>query len=806
MKQSFEYLQYLLNSGKLSRREFMKKTAALGLIAVSSQYALSGTSYAASKKGGRLKVALAEGSTTDTLDPQNYVDTFMMSVGFATHNTLTEIDSEGELVGDIAESWEATPDAKVWRFKLRKGIEFSNGKTLTVKDVITSINHHRGKDTKSGAKTNVNPIKNMMADGDDTLVFELKAGNADFPYLLVDYHLIIMPEVNGKADWKNYIGTGGYILKSFEPGLRCLLVRNPNYWKADRAHFDEVEIISVTDSSARQNALITGEVDVISRCDLRTVKLLERKPGINVEETTGFQHFTAPMLTTNSPFENNNIRRALKYAIDREQLLKVVLNGHGTLGNDHPIAPSIPFHADLKQRQYDPDKAKFYLKKAGLSRLSLDLSTADSAYSGAVDTAVLMKESAAKANVDINVVQEANDGYWSNIWMKKPWSIAYWGGRPTCDWMFSTAYAEGASWNDTFWSHERFNMLLIEGRSELDIGKRAEIYREMQQIVRDEGGVVVWAFANLESTLTTQPIAPLEYSTEKLTIINIEPEAYQAVVKWKDKSYDLVHLANNHILDCGEDGIQTTLNYLKSDNIGQIGINETAENQQRASITEVNGMRIGWVAHTYDLDSMPMPKNKPYLVNMTPFHMVAEPDTTLIEKQIQTCHAEGCDFVIVSLHWGLEFELYPHPDQLKWAHQFAEIGADLIIGHHPHVIQHMEIYRPKCDPRKSVPILYSLGNLTPIQSHPATVSSLVARLKLAKGKLDGETCIVPTQLDLTPVVTLQLNSSANSPLGIYELSSLLTTKRANCSDGLNKYVKEVADYVDLTIGSDWRNQ
>lgn len=72
--------------------------------------------------------------------------------------------------------------------------------------------------------------------------------------------------------------------------------------------------------------------------------------------------------------------------------------------------------------------------------------------------------------------------------MKKPWSICYWGGRPTCDWMFSQAYAKGANWNDTFWSHERFNKLLVQGRGELDPVKRAEIYREMQKIVRDEGG------------------------------------------------------------------------------------------------------------------------------------------------------------------------------------------------------------------------------------------------------------------------------------------------------------------------------
>ncbi len=496
MQDPLSYLQGLLNAGKISRRDFFKGATALGLTVAASQLLLAGGAQAAPKKGGRLRVGLAEGDTTSSLDPATYPAIFMMSLGFATHNTLTEINPDGELVGDLAESWEASADAATWRFKLRKGIEFSNGKTMTAEDVIASINHHRGKDSKSGAKSNVDPIESMEADGPHTVVFKLSSGNADFPYLMVDYHLIIMPAVDGKADWKNYIGTGGYVLESFEPGVRAFLKRNPNYWKPGCAHFDEVELLVIADFNARQTALVTKQVDVINRCDLKTVNLLAKRPGIRVEEATGFLHYTVPMITTNAPFDNNDVRLALKYAVDRELLLERVLHGHGSIGNDHPIAPSVPFHADLEQRTYDPDKAKFHLKKAGLSKLTVDLSTADKVFSGAVDAAILMKESAAKANIEINVKREPSDGYWSNVWMKKPWSICYWGGRPTCDWMFSQAYAEGANWNDTFWRHERFNKLLLQGRGELDKANRAEIYRDMQQIVRDEGGAVVWAFAN----------------------------------------------------------------------------------------------------------------------------------------------------------------------------------------------------------------------------------------------------------------------------------------------------------------------
>lgn len=496
MSGSVDFLHRQFIEGRIGRRSFLKGAVALGLSVGAAQSLLAGAAQAEPKKGGRLRAGFAEGSSTDSLDPQTYTDIYMLSVGFATHNTLTEISPEGELVGDLAENWEASADAATWTFKLRKGVEFSNGKTVTARDVIASLNHHRGADSKSAAKANVDPIENLKADGDNTVVFELASGNADFPYLMADYHLLMMPEVDDKADWQNYIGSGGYTLESHEPGVRSKLKRNPNYWKEGRAHFDELEFLAIADVNARQNAVATGEVDVISRVDLKTVALLARRPGIRVEEETGYLHYTAPMNTKIAPFDNNHVRLALKYAVDREQLMEKILKGHGTLANDQPIAPSVPFYAELEQRVYDPDKAKFHLKKAGLSSLSVDLSAADAAFAGAVDAAVLMKEQAAPAGIDINVVREPSDGYWSNVWMKKPWSMVYWGGRPTADWMFSTAYAEGANWNDSFWSNERFNMLLRAGRGELDTKKRAEIYREMQQIVRDEGGVVIWGFAN----------------------------------------------------------------------------------------------------------------------------------------------------------------------------------------------------------------------------------------------------------------------------------------------------------------------
>jgi peptide/nickel transport system substrate-binding protein len=369
--------------------------------------------------------------------------------------------------------------------------------------VIDSINHHRGDDSKSPAKPLLASITSIKADGDNVQIV-LEAGNADLPYLLSDYHIGIMPSTgDGKVDWQSGTGTGGYIIKKFEPGVRSFLERNPNYWKQGRAHFDAVEVLSIVDVAARTNALTTGEIHLMDRCDLKTVHLLKRNRNVAILEVTGTQHYTFPMLTNQAPFDNNDIRLALKYAVDREEMVQKILRGHGRVGNDTPIAPATSFYAELEQRTYDPDKAKFHLKKAGAEGFTVDLSAADAAFAGAVDAAVLYKEHAAKAGITINVIREPNDGYWSNVWMKKGWSACYWGGRPTADWMFATAYEAGVAWNDTYWDNKKFNELLVKARVELDEAKRAEMYREMQVLVRDEGGVVVPMFANYVSAGTT---------------------------------------------------------------------------------------------------------------------------------------------------------------------------------------------------------------------------------------------------------------------------------------------------------------
>jgi peptide/nickel transport system substrate-binding protein len=493
------HLQALLANRTISRRAFMGRAAALGLTTALATSLASGAAKAAEpKKGGLMKLAMGHGSTSDTYDPALITNGFEWVLTYAIVNTLVELSADGKLVPALAESWETSDDATQWTFKLRNGVEFHDGRSLTAKDVVASFNYHRGEESKSTVKPLVDPIETIKVDDDQTLVFTLSGGNADFAFNLNEAPLAIFPsDGEGGLDWRPGIGSGGYKLKSYEPGVRALFERNPNYWKEGYAHADEVELLTIADATARSNALVTGEVHAIDQVDLKTADLLARKDGIIVEESTGPLHYVFPMQMEKPPFDNLHVRQALKFALDREELLQKILRGHGTVGNDNPIGPSYRYYAaDLEQNSYDPDKARFHLKEAGLTELTVDLSAADAAYAGAVDAAVLYKEHAAKAGITINVVREANDGYWSNVWMKKPWCASYWGGYSTEDTMFSTGYSPGAAWNDTQFNHEAFDKLLIEARAELDEAKRREMYREMQRILRDEGGVIVPMFAN----------------------------------------------------------------------------------------------------------------------------------------------------------------------------------------------------------------------------------------------------------------------------------------------------------------------
>jgi len=492
-----ERLADAAREGKISRRSFMNYSLAAGMTA-SAATGLWGTSaMAAPARGGTFRLGAHDGNTSDSHDPGTYVTFAMIQLAHTFRSYLTLIEPDGSLGPDVATEWSATPDAKEWTFKINDKATFHSGAKVTAADVIASMNHHRGEDTKSAAKALLADVEELVDNGDNSVTFKLSAGNADLPWLMTDYHMPICPaNDDGTLNWQSGDGCGPYKLEEAEFGIRYSLTRHDD-WHLEGAYFDAVEILVLNDPTARQSALLTGEVDAITQLELKTLSLLERNPNIEIDNVPSAAAITMPMLTDIAPFDNVDVRNALKLSVNREELIEKIAYGAASLGNDFHHSSAMPYWPDdIPQREYDPDQAKSLLKKAGMEGLKVDISVADSVYSGAVDMCVLYSEHAKAAGIDINVVREPNDGYYSNVWLVKPWCAVQWGARPTPDVMYSLAYKDDAAWNESRWQNERFNELLRSAKAELNEGKRAEMYREMAMLARDDGGSVIPFFPN----------------------------------------------------------------------------------------------------------------------------------------------------------------------------------------------------------------------------------------------------------------------------------------------------------------------
>lgn len=478
----------------ISRRGLLKASLAASAFAT---VGASSSAFAASdapKKGGHLKLGLSGGASTDTLDPAAYISAHQMVLARTWGDTLVETHPQtGKPLPSLAESWDSKENSTVWTFRIRKGVQFHDGSTLTADDVVMTLRRHSDKASKSGALGYLASLKDVSASGDD-VVITLTEGNVDLPLILSIHNLVIQPK-GGTENANAGIGTGPYKIASNDPGVRILLEKNKSDWNSNRGWVDSVEIISMPDVSARTAALASGQVHFINALNPNTVQMLERMKKLNIINTAGRSHYTMPMLVDQAPFDNADLRLALKYAIDRQAILKQVLGGYGTLGNDFPVNAAYDYFPEgIPQRAFDPDKAAFHFKKSGYDGV-IPIFAAD-VMQGGVDMAAIFQDGAKKAGIKVELNRMPTDGYWKNVWRNKPFCVSYFGTRPTQDLIYSIEFFSKAASNESKFNNPKFDSLLIAARAERDEAKRKEMYADMANIVRDESGSIIPVFNN----------------------------------------------------------------------------------------------------------------------------------------------------------------------------------------------------------------------------------------------------------------------------------------------------------------------
>ena len=444
------------------------------------------------RKGGTLRLALDGGSVEDTLDIANARDSVMIVVGRALYNGLVEWGEDGRAKPELAASWEARDGAKSWVFNLRKGVRFSNGREFTADDAIHSLNYHRGE-ARTGASQSLAGVGEIKKLDRHQILVSLLFPDSDFPLLLADSHLPMIPD--GFQDWPRPIGTGAYRLDRFEAGYRVGLRAKPDYWREGRGHLDGADIVVTIDPAARIEALKSGQADVINRVDVRSAAAIERTSGLKLTRATGAYHLVAAMRADMAPFDNPDVRAALKFAIDRPAILSAAFAGYATLGNDHPISPSDPnYSLEMGPRRRDPDRAAFLLRRAGLSDLKLELKVPDAAFEDVRAMARSAQQSLKLPGLEINLAPEPADDYWDRVWLKAPFVASYWKGRASATHMLASAYAASSPMNETHWRSERFEKLLGDARAEIDETRRRPYLFEMQRLIHDDGGSIIPAF------------------------------------------------------------------------------------------------------------------------------------------------------------------------------------------------------------------------------------------------------------------------------------------------------------------------
>jgi peptide/nickel transport system substrate-binding protein len=484
-------------SACLSRRAVLGSALGASLVATAGGILVPESAIAAParpRQGGRIRAACMSLSTADTLDPAKGSLSSDYARHFMLYNCLTELDRAQRPVHSLAERI-VSSDQTLWHIRLRKGVTFHNGKSLTSADAVYSLLRHKEAATASKLAAIAEQFVAIRANGPLDLSIQLEAPNADLPTILAQSHFAIIPA--GEKRFVSGNGTGPYKLAAFTPGVRTIGQRNRNYWKPGKPYLDEIELIGIPDEVSRVNALLSGDIHMALAVNPRSTRRIGASARHIVRETPSALYTNLIMRQDQLPTSNPHFVAAMKYLMDRPLIKRALFRNYATIANDHPIPPFHRYYRPgLPQTALDLDRARWHLQRAGIGRTRVPL-YASPAAEGSVDMGSILQEYGARVGLNLAVNRVPADGYWSTHWLKHPLGFGNTNPRPTADLVFSLFYKSDAAWNESGWKNPRFDRLLLEARAEGNEARRKQLYGEMQGLVRQHCGVGIPVFISL---------------------------------------------------------------------------------------------------------------------------------------------------------------------------------------------------------------------------------------------------------------------------------------------------------------------
>jgi peptide/nickel transport system substrate-binding protein len=505
-----------LLTGMPGRRDFLRGVALTGVAATAGGL-LAGCSTGSSgssgakasatpsvgkpKRGGNLKVGLAGGSTSDTLDPHQgltYLDTGRFE---ALYQPLVKLNKEAKVEYVLAES--ITPNAALtqWTIKLRPGVTFHSGKTLTSADVVYTMNRIVSNSYSGTLFFGPVDIKGVKAVDKLTVQVPMKSPFGSFVDQLAGgwYYLYVVPTgFNGKTP----DGTGPFAYQSFTPGQRSVFVRNKNYWKTGLPYVDTLTITDFSDNTAVQDALTTNVIQAAGQLDPPQMAALANTKGVKaVASHTGqFKPFT--MRIDQAPFNDAKVRQAMRLLVGRQQMIDSALDGFGVVASD-VFAPYDPdFNASLR-RQQDIPQAKALLKQAGHENLVVNLTTSPIA-TATVALATVFAEQAAAAGVKVNIKQIDPGTFFGSNYLNWTFSQDYYSYAPYLNQVAQSFLGDSSPFNETHSNSAHYNNLYQQANATSNASTRKEILFEMQQIDFQQGPYIIPTFMDTLDAYTTK--------------------------------------------------------------------------------------------------------------------------------------------------------------------------------------------------------------------------------------------------------------------------------------------------------------